>query len=132
MDQRKLKTWFKAQGLTMRDVAHATGYAYTHLVEMVNGTAPLSEHGAPLRCRGLCPQAEEAKPGRFQNGRANAQCRLDLQRDQAAGQNVSPQQATGRDTNSSRGQNVLPLFGHQHTDAHQAGVSRNGGEGDRV
>ena len=43
MDQKKLKTWFKAQGLTMRDVAHATGYAYTHLVEMVNGTAPLSD-----------------------------------------------------------------------------------------
>ena len=97
-----------------------------------DGPPSLPKHGTPFRCGRLRPQPQEAEPGDLQNGDAYAQRGLGLERDQAGGQDVSPQQADRRLSGGPRCQDVVSLLLTQHADAHQPRVGGDRSEGDGI
>lgn len=43
MDNAQLYQWLKDEGITLKEAAATTGYAYQYLVGLVNGSQPMTD-----------------------------------------------------------------------------------------
>ena len=69
MARAQLYQYFKDKGLTLRDVSERTGYHYTYVSDLVNGSTPLTDSARfrfikayPETSLFLLPDAETSAP----------------------------------------------------------------------